>query len=101
MQSILEQFPNRRFEIERLYLESADFRELSQDYEEVRAMIVAWNDSDEISQATVDEYQALMKDLETEIMEDLEARFGTAVLPNQNTPSQALGFGEQEEAEET
>ena len=101
MQHILEWFPKRRFEIELLYLESTDFRELCQDYEEVRAMIVTWNDSDEISQATVDEYQALMKDLETEIMEDLEARFGTAVLPNQNTSSRAPGFGEQEEAEET
>lgn len=99
MQHILEQFPNWCFEIDLLYLENTDFRELCQDYEEVRALVASWNDSYEIGQATIDEYQTLLKDLETEIMEDLEARFGTAVLPNQNTSSHAHGFGYNDDTE--
>lgn len=100
MQSVLEQFPKWRFEIERLYLESMVFRELCQDYEEVRTLVAAWTNTDDGNQAMIDEYQVLLTDLETEIREDLEERFGTAVPPDQNSTSHPTIFAKQEEDEE-
>lgn len=95
MESILEQFPERQSEIERLYLESADFRELCQDYKEVRSLVVAPTDSGETDQDAVDEYRALLQDLETEIKEYLNAKLRAAKLSDQDLAAHPIRSEEQ------
>lgn len=85
MEDIHEQFPKCQFEIEQLCLESADFRELCEDYKEVNSMVATWSDSDDTNQVVIDEYQALLKDLETEIMEYVEGRTPAVELPDQQS----------------
>lgn len=87
MENILEQFPEWQSEIERLCLESADFRELCMDYKEVRDLIATWADSDESNQETIDEYRTLLRELEADLKEYLHASLGPAELSDQDSPA--------------
>ena len=75
MQRILEQFPMWQSEIEQLFQEDADFQEMCQDYEEVLTLLANWTDSSDIYRGTIDANRTLLKDLEAEILEALQARF--------------------------
>jgi uncharacterized protein YdcH (DUF465 family) len=95
MEPICEQFPAWQSEIEHLYQENADFREMCEDYEQVRCLLSTWTVPTEVNPATIDEYRTLLKELEAEITEALQARFQSVELPEQDSATQPTSFIEQ------
>ena len=75
MECIIEKFPRWQAEIEQLFQENADFQELCQDYEEVSCLLATLAASAEPHSETIEGYQTLLKELDVEIMEALQARF--------------------------
>ena len=70
--SILERFPDRKDTIKRLFRESAAFQSLCSDYRTCIEAHRHWSQSDSAEGAVRrEEYAALMKDLETEILQNL------------------------------
>ena len=84
MERILEQFPMWQSEIEQLFQENVDFQEMCQDFEEVRCLLTTWTTPTDVKPATIDEYQALLKDLKAEILEALQARFQLVELTEED-----------------
>ena len=73
MDTVRNLFPARQKQIDQLYQEDADFQEMCQDYEEVHSLLACWTSSTDVKQAIIEEYKILLKDLEVEIMEALQA----------------------------
>lgn len=75
MERIFNQFPRWQREIEQLHQENADFQETCRDYEELHSLLAIWTAPTGADPATLDGYRTLLKALEAEILECLQARF--------------------------
>ena len=95
MDRVLEQFPKWQSEIEQLHQENADFQEMCQDYEEVCSLVATWTAPADVYPATIEGYRTLLKDLEAEIMEALQAHFRQIESPEQDSATQPTSFIEQ------
>ena len=84
MDSISKQFPAWQSKIEQLYQENADFQEACRDYEEVHSLLANWTSTTQVHPAIIDEYRTLLKELEVEIVEALQARFQPVEPPDED-----------------
>ena len=83
MERIFERFPRWQSEIGQLYQEDSDFQETCRDYEEALSILAAWSAPTDAHLGTLDEYRALLKALEAEILECLQVRFPHVELSEQ------------------
>jgi hypothetical protein len=84
LEHICEKFPQWRPEIERLYLENEDFQEMCQDHAEVCGLLDAWTAPPDVHLETILGYRTVLVELEVEIVEALQARFGRLELPQED-----------------
>jgi hypothetical protein len=84
LEHICEQFPQWRSEIEQLHLENEDFQEVCQDYTKVRDLLAAWAAPPDAYPATIEGYRTVLVELEAEIVEALQARFGQLEPPQED-----------------
>jgi uncharacterized protein YdcH (DUF465 family) len=71
---IVEQFPELRETIRRLFEEDAQFQELCADYGEARRALAHWSAPAKGASQTTTEYRILVRELEQEILELLQER---------------------------
>ena len=74
-QCVAERFPDWRTEVLQLLKESDDFRELCTDYRDLASWLAACDRSVEAQKAAVEEGRVLLRELEQEILDMLQARF--------------------------
>lgn len=71
--SVMERFPNHTDIVKRLFRESETFQAVCEDYMRCVEALRYWNQSDsEEAPARREEYAALLKDLEAEILQNLD-----------------------------
>jgi hypothetical protein len=70
---LIGRFPQHELSIHRLYASSADFRAICEDYEEALRALRYWQAACGDADAKVLEYREFVKELETEILQLLEA----------------------------
>jgi HEPN domain-containing protein len=69
---LLDRFPERKETIKALFKNNESFRTLCQDYRRCSEALQHWNQSlDEDAAARMREYEALLRDLEEEILENV------------------------------
>ena len=70
--NILERFPERMEEIKALFKNNESFKTLCEDYRQCAEALQHWNQSlDKDAPARVREYEALLCELEEEILQDV------------------------------
>jgi len=70
--SVMERFPDRKDAVKRLFRESEAFQTVCEDYRKCAEALRYWNESaSEEAPARREEYAALLKDLEAEILQGL------------------------------
>jgi hypothetical protein len=71
LERVVNRFPACQQQIERLSREDADFREMCQDYDLAAQTLARWSRSLPKTEARIQEYQLLLRELEAEIHEAL------------------------------
>lgn len=70
--TVLKQFPDRKDTVIRLFNESETFQSVCEDYRRCAEALRRWNDSaSEEAPVRREEYAALLRDLEAEILQNL------------------------------
>jgi len=73
--TVVKQFPDRGDTVKRLFRESETFQSMCEDYRRCAEALHHWNQSaSEEAPARREEYAALLRDLETEILQDLNKK---------------------------
>lgn len=71
--NVLKRFPDRKETIKRLFTESENFRSACEDYQRCAQSLQYWKQSaSKEATARQEEYAALLRDLEEEILENLK-----------------------------
>ena len=69
---VLKRFPNRKDTVKQLFKENENFQSVCEDYRRCAEALQHWNESDsEEASARREEYAALLRDLEAEILQNL------------------------------
>ena len=71
--TVFERFPDRKDNIKRLFRESKTFQTICKDYRKCAGALQHWNQSSsEEAPVRMEEYAALLRDLEAEILDKLK-----------------------------
>jgi len=69
---VIERFPNHKGAINRIFRENETFRTICEDYQICTRALGRWNQSDsEEAPERIEEYKAMLRDLETELFQFL------------------------------
>ncbi len=71
--AVIKRFPDRKELLKNLFRKSQDFQGICEDYRKCRDALVFWSQSDKKNAAAPrEEYAALLRDLELEIIQKLD-----------------------------
>ncbi|MEA3435224.1 MAG: hypothetical protein U9R43_02085 [Thermodesulfobacteriota bacterium] len=82
--SVIKRFPDRKDIVRRLFKESENFKAVCEDYRKCSEALHHWNESaSDEAPVRREEYAALLRDLEAEILQSLDEYSRTPVKQNQ------------------